>query len=329
MKVLVTGGAGFIGCHLTDLLIKRGDQVSVIDNISTGNIDNLSHLFDSNQLKLYIDSVCNPTIMEDLIRDADHVYHLAAPVGVKYIMEHPVLTILDNVRGADVVLGLCNKYRKKIFMASTSEVYGRNLDYLGNEASKLGENDFRLSGSTKNHRWAYANTKSMDEFLSFAYYKEFKLPVVITRFFNTVGPKQTGMYGMVIPTFVKQALKGENITIYGDGKQSRCFLHVSDALRAITTLMDTPEAIGDVFNVGNEQEVNINQLATRIIEKTGSKVKLVQISYKEAYGEGFEDMMRRTPDITKINKLIGFKPEYDLDMILDDIIAHYKKQLNL
>jgi UDP-glucose 4-epimerase len=242
-------------------------------------------------------------------------------------MEHPVLSILDNVRGADVLFGLCNKYRKKLFLASTSEVYGRNLDYLGDEASKLGEEDFRLKGSTKNHRWAYANTKSTDEFLAFAYFKEYKLPVVIVRFFNTVGPRQTGMYGMVIPTFVRQALSGKPITIYGTGEQSRSFLHVADALDAITTLMDTPGAVGDVFNVGHGEEVTINALAERIRAKTGSKAEVVRVDYKAAYGEGFEDMMRRTPNIAKINGLIGWKPKRDLDTILDDIIAHYRKKL--
>ena len=327
MKVLVTGGAGFIGGHLVERLIARGDDVSVVDNISTGNIDNLKELFDSTKLKLYVDTVCNPVIMEELIRQADHVYHLAAPVGGKYIMELPVHSILDNVRGADVVLGLCNKYRKKIFLASTSEVYGRNLDYLGDETSRLSEEDFRLMGSTRNHRWAYANTKCMDEFLAFAYYKEFKMPMVIVRFFNTVGPRQTGMYGMVIPTFVQQALAGRPITIYGTGEQRRSFLHVSDALDAVTTLMETPAAVGDVFNVGHGQEVTINELARRVREKTGSKQEIVRVDYKSAYGEGFEDMMRRTPDVAKVQGAIGWKPKYDLDAILDDIIAYYRKKM--
>lgn len=259
--------------------------------------------------------------MEDLIRETDHVYHLAAPVGVKYIMEHPVLTILDNVRGADVVMGLCNKYRKKILLASTSEVYGRNLDILGNENSRLGEEDFRLKGSTKNHRWAYANTKSMDEFLAFAYYKEFQMPVVVARFFNTVGPRQTGQYGMVVPNFVKKALEGKPITIYGNGKQSRSFLHVHDALEAVMALMETPEAVGDVFNVGHGDEITINKLAERVKERTGSSSDIEYVDYKTAYGEGFEDMMRRTPNIAKINGLIGWSPKNNLNQILDDIIA--------
>jgi UDP-glucose 4-epimerase len=326
MKILITGGAGFIGSHLADRLIARGDDVSVIDNISTGSIDNLSHLLESRQIKIYIDTVCNPVLMEELIRDADHVYHLAAPVGVKYIMEHPVLSILDNVRGADVVFGLCNKYRRKVLLASTSEVYGRNLDFLGDETKKLGEDDFQLKGSTKNHRWAYSNAKSMDEFLAFAYYREYKMPVVIVRFFNTVGSRQTGMYGMVIPTFVQQALAGQPITIYGTGDQSRCFIHISDALDAITALMSEPAAVGDVFNVGSEEEMSIRALAEKVKARVGSSAEIVHVDYKTAYGEGFEDMLRRTPDTTKIRNLIGFRPKFDLDRMLDDIIAYYRSR---
>ncbi len=326
MKILITGGAGFIGSHLAERLISRGDQVSVIDNISTGRIENLTHLLDSRQIRIYIDSVCNAVLMEELIRDVDQVYHLAAPVGVKYIMEHPVLTILDNVRGADVVFGLCNKYRKKVLLASTSEVYGRNLDFLGDDKKRLGEEDFRLKGSTKNHRWAYANTKSMDEFLAFAYFKEYKMPVTIVRFFNTVGPRQSAMYGMVIPTFVKQALAGQPITIYGSGDQSRCFLHISDALDAMTSLMTAPGAVGDVFNVGSEEEVTIRSLAEKVKARTDASSEIVQVDYKTAYGEGFEDMLRRTPDTTKIRNLVGFQPKFDLARTLDDIIAFYRRQ---
>jgi UDP-glucose 4-epimerase len=325
MKVLITGGAGFIGSHLAERLISRGDEVSVVDNITTGRIENLTHLMTSRQLKIFIDTVCNPVLMEELIRDADHVYHLAAPVGVKYIMEHPVLTILDAARGADVVFGLCNKYRKKLLLASTSEVYGKNLDFLGGDSRKLGEEDFRLKGSTKNHRWAYANTKSMEEFLAFAYFKEFRMPVVVVRFFNIVGPRQTGMYGMVVPTFIQQALAGEPITIFGTGEQSRCFLHVSDALDATTALMSEPKAIGDVFNIGSEEEITIQALAEKVKVLTGSSSEIARVDYKIAYGDGFEDMLRRTPDSSKITNLIGFRPKLDLTRTLDDIIGYYRQ----
>jgi UDP-glucose 4-epimerase len=325
MKVLITGGAGFIGSHLAERLIARGDEVSVVDNITTGRIENLTHLLASRQIKIFIDTVCNPVLMEQLIRDADHVYHLAAPVGVKYIMDHPVLTILDSARGADVVFGLCNKYRKQVLLASSSEVYGKNLDLMGGDTRKLGEDDLRLKGSTKNHRWAYANAKSMEEFLAFAYFKEYRMPVVVVRFFNTVGPRQSGMYGMVIPRFIQQALAGEPITIFGTGGQSRCFLHVSDALDAATGLMADPRAIGDVFNIGSEEEVTIRALAEKIKERTGSASEIVCVDYKAAYGDGFEDMLRRTPDLKKIRDVIGFRPKFDLDRTVDEVIAHYRR----
>jgi UDP-glucose 4-epimerase len=232
---------------------------------------------------------------------------------------------LDSARGADVVFGLCNKYRKKLLLASTSEVYGKNLDFLGGDSRKLGEEDFRLKGSTKNHRWAYANTKSMEEFLAFAYFKEYRMPVVVVRFFNIVGPRQTAMYGMVVPTFIRQALAGDPLTLFGTGDQSRCFLHVADAMDAITTLMEEPRAIGDVFNIGSEEEVTVHALAEKIKAQTGSSSELTHVDYKTAYGEGFEDMLRRTPDTTKIRELIGFRPKFDLDRTLADIIAYYRQ----
>jgi UDP-glucose 4-epimerase len=326
MKVLITGGAGFIGSNLAERLIARGDEVSVVDNITTGRIENLAHLVDSGQIRIFVDTVCNPVLMEELIREADHVYHLASPVGVKYIMEHPVLTILDAARGADVVFGLCNKYRKKVLLASTSEVYGKNLDFLGGDARKLGEEDFRLKGSTKNHRWAYANTKSMEEFLAFAYFREYRMPVVVVRFFNTVGPRQTGMYGMVVPTLIKQALAGEPMTVFGTGQQSRCFLHVADAIDAATALMAEPKAIGDVFNIGSEEEVTVSALAAMVKERIGSSSEIVNVDYKTAYGDGFEDMLRRTPDTTKIRELVGFRQKLNLERTLDEIIAYYRRQ---
>ncbi len=327
MRVLVTGGAGFIGSHLAARLLDRGDEVAVIDNISTGRIENVAPLVERERFKLVIDTVCNPTIMEELIRNADHVYHLAAPVGVKYIMSNPVRTILENTRAADVVFEFCNKYRKKVLLASSSEVYGKNLDYLGHEHARLGEDDLHLKGSTKNHRWAYATTKSLDEFLGFAYFKQYGMPVVVVRFFNTVGPRQVSTYGMVIPTFVRQALESRPITVYGTGEQQRSFLYIEDALDAITALMDEPRAVGDVFNVGHEREITINALAERVRQRVGATVEIQHVEYRDAYGDGFEDMLRRVPDISKIRRLVGFEPKFALDQIIDRVVAHARETL--
>ncbi|MEZ4685290.1 MAG: GDP-mannose 4,6-dehydratase [Bacteroidia bacterium] len=325
MNILVTGGAGFIGSNLIETLLAKGHQVRTIDNLSTGSLDNLKSFFDNPAFGFMEGTVTDKEMMEPMISWCDQCYHLAAPVGVKYIMENPVLTILDNIRGIDIVLELVNKYQKRLLVASTSEIYGKSLDLLdATKTHKLTEDDYRVEGSTRNHRWAYANTKAMDEFLSFAYHKEFGTDVVIVRFFNTVGPRQLGSFGMVIPNFVSRALANEEVVVYGTGEQRRSFLHVQDAVRAVTGLMDRPEITGEEFNVGNPIEVTMNELAEIIIKKTGSKSTLRHVSYEEIYGPGFEDMDRRTADITKLQNTIGFEIKYDLDAILDDVIAHYR-----
>lgn len=329
MNILVTGGAGFIGSNLVDYLLSEGHQIKVIDNLSTGREINLVQHVSHKNFSFIKDSVTNEKVMDELIYWCDHCYHLAAPVGVKLIMDFPIRTILDNVRGIDLVLKLVEKYRKRVLVASTSEIYGKSLDLLDpSNSRKLSESDYRIEGSTRNHRWAYANTKALDEFLAFAYYKEFKTEVVITRFFNTVGPRQLSNYGMVIPNFVNQALAGKEVKVFGSGKQKRSFLHVNDAIRAVTQLMFSGKGIGEEFNVGNPFEVSINELAQKIIEKTGSNSKIIHIPYNEAYGEGFEDMNRRTADISKLTNTINFEIEYHLDDILDDVIAFYKEKLS-
>ncbi len=326
MKVLVTGGSGFIGSHIVDHYMEKDAYVSVIDNMTTGKVENLRKYLDNPKFKLIIDTILNKSIMEDLIRDVDIVYHMAAPVGVKYIMDHPVHTLLDNVRGTDVVLELCNKYRKKVIVASSSEVYGRNLEFLKNENNTLNEDAFRLMGSTKNHRWAYANTKAFDEFLSFAYLKEFGLPVIVVRFFNTIGPRQVSQYGMVVPNFIKKALRNEPIHIYGSGKQTRCFAHVDDVVTSLTKLMDTPKAFGDVYNIGGTEEISMIDMANKIIKLTGSKSEIKYIDYKAAYGEGFEDMMRRTPNTEKLSNTINYTPKYSLNKMITELIEYHKNK---
>ncbi len=327
MKILVTGGAGFIGTNLIRTLFSQGHEIKAIDNLSTGREENLAPFRDSDRFEFIQDTVTNRAVMEGLVEWCDHCYHLAAPVGVKLIMENPVLTILDNVRGIDTVLELVNKYKKRVMIASTSEIYGKSLDLLDKtKTRKLKETDYRVEGSTRNHRWAYANTKAMDEFLGFAYHKEFGTEVVIVRFFNTVGPRQLSTFGMVIPNFVKRALAHEDVIVFGSGEQKRSFMHVNDSVRAVTELMLSGKGVGQEFNVGNPFEVTMNQLAQRVIEKTGSPSKVVHIPYEEAYGEGFEDMNRRTADITKLKETIGFEIGYDLDAILDDVIAYHREQ---
>lgn len=326
MKILITGGAGFIGSNLADFLLSQGHAVKVIDNLSTGRLDNLQDMLANPRFEFIEDTVCRRAGIEDLIRWCDHCYHLAAPVGVKYIMDHPVTTILDNIRGADLVLEMVNRYHKRVLVASTSEIYGKSLDLLDpTGVHKLKEDDYRVEGSTRNHRWAYANTKAMDEFLAFAYYKEYGTEVVISRFFNTVGPRQLFSYGMVIPNFVSRAIADEDVIIFGSGEQRRSFMHVNDAIRAITRLMETGKGVGEEFNVGNPFEVTMNELAEQVIARTHSKSRIVHKSYEEVYGPGYEDMNRRTADITKLKTTLGdFELEYDLDAILDDVIAYYR-----
>lgn len=320
MRALITGGAGFIGSHLSEALLQAGHQVVIIDNLSTGSIDNIRHLKDRPGFSYHIDSVDNERLLAELIDDADVVFHFAAAVGVKLIVEQPVHTIETNVHGTEVVLKLANKKKKLVVVASTSEVYGKSNDVPFREDSDL------VTGPTTKHRWAYACSKAIDEFLALAYWKERKLPVIIVRFFNTVGPRQTGQYGMVIPNFVRQALAGEPITVFGDGTQSRSFTHVIDVVRALIALIHEPKAIGQVVNIGNTEEVTIRELAERVRRLSGSASLIRLIPYEEAYESGFEDMPRRLPDLTKIHAMIGYEPKHTLDDILNHVIESFRRK---
>jgi UDP-glucose 4-epimerase len=290
----------------------------VIDNLSTGSLDNIKHLFGSKNFNYFIDTVINDKTMDTLIQKSDHIYHLAAAVGVKLIMDKPIETIETNVIGTEIVLKKANKYKKKVLIASTSEIYGNHIGH------SLKEDDNRILGPIKKRRWAYACSKSLDEFLAQAYFIEKRLPIVIARFFNTVGPRQTDAYGMVIPNFVKSALLNKPIYIHGDGKQTRSFTHVNDVVRATIALMLHPEAEGEVFNIGSEEEISIEELAKRVKRATGSMSEIVKVSYEKVYGSGFEDMRRRVPNISKIKKLIGYKPTFKLDDIIKDVIEYFK-----
>ena len=318
MRVLITGGAGFIGSHLADAYLQRGDEVLVIDDLSTGTIDNIQHLKSNPKFHYTIDSVHNQPVTAELVDQCDVVFHLAAAVGVKLIVESPVRTIETNVRGTEVVLALANKKQKRVLVASTSEVYGLSADVPFKEDGNL------VMGATTKGRWSYACSKAIDEFLALAYWREKKLPTTIVRLFNTVGPRQTGRYGMVIPTFVKQALAGRPITVYGDGKQTRCFGYVGDVVGALIKLMDTTESVGQVFNIGSTEEISILKLAEKVKELTQSSSEIVFVPYDDAYEEGFEDMPRRVPDTNKINQLVGFKPEMTLDGILETVISYHR-----
>jgi len=318
LRVLITGGAGFIGSHLADAYLQRGDEVLVIDDLSTGTIDNIQHLKSNPKFHYTIDSVHNQPVTAELVDQCDVVFHLAAAVGVKLIVESPVRTIETNVRGTEVVLALANKKQKRVLVASTSEVYGLSADVPFKEDGNL------VMGATTKGRWSYACSKAIDEFLALAYWREKKLPTTIVRLFNTVGPRQTGRYGMVIPTFVKQALAGRPITVYGDGKQTRCFGYVGDVVGALIKLMDTTDSIGEVFNIGSTEEISILQLAEKVKELTQSTSEIVFVPYDDAYEEGFEDMPRRVPDTTKINQLVGFKAEMTLDGILETVISFHR-----
>lgn len=316
MRVLITGGAGFIGSHLSDAYIKRGDEVYVIDDLSTGSIENIQHLKSHPRFHYTIDSVHNQPVTAELIDQCDVIFHLAAAVGVKLIVESPVRTIETNVRGTEVVLSVANKKKKKVLVASTSEVYGLSSDVPFREDGNL------VMGATTKGRWSYACSKAIDEFLALAYWREKKLPTIVVRLFNTVGPRQTGQYGMVIPTFVKQALAGRPITVYGDGTQSRCFGYVGDVVGALMKLMDSSEAVGQVFNIGSNEEISIRALAERVKEITQSDSEIVYVPYDQAYEEGFEDMPRRIPDISKVSGLVGFRPEMSLNGILESVIDY-------
>jgi UDP-glucose 4-epimerase len=326
MRYLITGGGGFIGSHLADRLIGDGHQVHIFDNLSTGRRDNFEHLVDHPRFSYTIGDVLNDTALEEVMRDCDQVFHLAAAVGVKLIMEKPVETIVTNVRGTETVLEVAHQQGKKVLVASTSEVYGKAMEVNGGSRA-LSEQDNWTLGPTNKRRWAYACSKALDEFMALAYYDEKRLPVVIVRFFNTVGPRQSGRYGMVIPNFVQAALRHQPIPVYGDGEQSRSFTHVADAVRAIIALMNCKEAEGGVFNVGNGAVITMNALAERVRELTRSESDIRHIPYREVYGAGFEDMRERTPDISKIRGFVGFQPQHDIDTILTDVIAYTRGEL--
>ena len=320
MRALITGGAGFIGSHLAEALLAAGHRVLILDNLSTGSFENIAHLKGCEGFEYFIDSVDNEPLLAELIDRSDVVFHLAAAVGVKLIIEQPVHTIETNVHGTEVVLKHANKKKKLVVIASTSEVYGKSEDVPFREDSDL------VLGPTPKHRWAYACSKAIDEFLALAYWKERKLPVIIVRFFNTVGPRQTGRYGMVIPNFVRQALAGEPMTVFGDGTQSRSFTHVSDVVDALLKLVAEPRAIGQVINLGNTDEVTIRALAERVRTLARSSSPIKSVPYDEAYESGFEDMPRRVPDLTKARNMIGYEPKHGLDDILVQIIEHFQRK---
>ena len=321
MRVLITGGAGFIGSHLAERHLERGDEVHLLDDLSTGSIENIQHIKDHPKLRYYLDSITNFQLTSELIDLCDVIYHLAAAVGVRLIVESPVKTIETNIRGTEIVLSLAAKKRKRVLITSTSEVYGKR------DRIPFREDDDLILGPTSKGRWSYACSKAIDEFLAIAYWKEKSVPTVVVRLFNTVGPRQTGRYGMVIPNFVRQALTGEDITVFGDGTQSRCFTHVEDAIGALMGLIAHPKAVGEVYNIGSDTEVTISELAERIKRLTGSDSRIVYVPYDEAYEEGFEDMMRRVPDTSKIHSLIGYSPKIELDQILESVIEFQEARL--
>ena len=320
MKILITGGAGFVGSHLADKLIGQGHQITVIDDLSTGRYTNIEHLEGNENFRLIIDTVLNAPLMEELIRDTDRVFHMASAVGVRLIMEQPVKTIETIFHGTDVVLKFCSRYRKRVLIPSTSEVYGKGASIPFREEDDL------LTGATDKHRWAYACAKTLDEFLALAHWKESRLPVVVVRLFNTVGPRQTGQYGMVVPRFVHAAMKNEPITVFGDGTQQRCFGHVLDVVEGLSKLLESPQCFGQVINLGNHEEVSILGLAEKAIEMTGSKSEIRYIPYEEAYGDGFEDMRRRVPGLEKAKNLIGYQPTRTLSDIINDVAGEFRKE---
>jgi|WetSurSiteA1Bulk_404760.scaffolds.fasta_scaffold00322_1 nucleoside-diphosphate-sugar epimerase len=321
-KILITGGAGFIGSHLCELLVHNGHSVVAIDNLTTGRLENIVHLLPMPGFQFVRENITNSQVLDRLTSEADLIVHLAAVVGVKLIVEDPVNTIATNIMGTEAVLTTANRYGCKVMLASTSEVYGKGSKVPFNEE------DDCVMGPTSHSRWSYATSKAIDEFLGLAYYRQFGLPVVVMRFFNTVGPRQTGRYGMVIPRFVRQALSNEPITIYGDGEQSRCFADVADIIGAIYKLSSHPGAVGQVFNIGSTEEVTIRELAERVITATGSQSQIIYVPYEEAYSPGFEDMRRRVPDLEKVYQLIGYKPTFSLDDTLKRVVDFERQQIN-
>ncbi len=320
MEALITGGAGFIGSHLAEELIARGHQVTVLDDLSTGRHENIRHLDGKTGFQLVVGTILNETLVDKLVERCNVVFHLAAAVGVELIVKKPLESLTTNIKGSEIVLEMAYRYRKKVLITSTSEIYGKNTE------GPLKEDQDRILGSPLKTRWSYSTSKAVDEILAYVYWKEKGVPTIIVRLFNTVGPRQTGFYGMVIPRFVTQALKHDPLTVYGTGKQSRCFLHVKDAVQAFVRLVEHRGAPGQAFNIGSQEEVTVEALAQRVIQKTGSRSELRYIPYDQAYEEGFEDMMRRVPDTTKIRELVGFVPTVDLDGILSSVVDYYRRQ---
>ncbi len=319
MKILVTGGAGFIGSHLVEALLDRGDEVWVIDDLSTGRFENIAHLEDHPKFHYTIDTILDEGVLGEHVARVDSVFHLAAAVGVAYIIENPLQSLETNIKGTEYVLQAANEGKKRVMIFSTSEIYGK----ANHQPCK--ETDDRILGTTTIARWGYSSSKAIDEFLALAYHREKQLPVVIVRCFNTCGPRQTGQYGMVIPRFVKQALLDHPITVYGDGKQTRCFCDVSDVVRAVLALSDEPAADGEVFNVGSNVPISIEELASRIKELTGSRSPIEYIPYEKAYEQGFEDMRERVPDLAKIKEYVGYEPQVTLQELLERVVEHFRK----
>ncbi|MBU2035361.1 MAG: GDP-mannose 4,6-dehydratase [Candidatus Omnitrophica bacterium] len=318
MRVLITGGAGFIGSHLAEELINSGHQVMILDNLSTGRLENIKPLEKNPNFELVIDTILNENLMDKLVEKSDIIFHLAAAVGVELIVKKPLESLTTNIKGSEIVLEMAYRYHKKVLITSTSEIYGKNVN------GPLKEDDDRILGSPLKTRWSYSTAKAVDEMLAYVYWKQRDVPSVIVRLFNTVGPRQTGTYGMVVPRFVEQAMINEPLTVYGTGKQSRCFIHVKDVVKTLVKLIGEPKAVGEVFNIGSQEEISIEQLAKEIIRVTKSRSRITYTSYEKAYEDGFEDMQRRVPDTSKINKLIGFKLTYTLPAIIEDIVNYLK-----
>src|SRR4051812_32043146 len=319
MRYLITGGAGFIGSHLAEKLLGLGHSITIIDDLTTGSMDNIAHIKGDPRFKYHLDTIFNRALMTELVDEADVVFHLAAAVGVKRIVDHPVLTLETNVRGTETVLDLSAKKLKRVLITSTSEVYGKSTTFPFSETDDL------VLGPTTHSRWGYACSKAIDEFLALAYFREKHLPVTIVRLFNTTGPRQTGRYGMVLPSFVKQALANEPITVYGTGKQSRCFGHVTDVVEGLVNCVESTKTPGEIYNLGNNEEVSIEQLAKKVIELTGSKSQIVFVPYDQAYGPGFEDMERRVPNIAKAREAFGYQPKHSLADIIHSVVNHHRE----
>ena len=320
MRVLITGGAGFIGSHLSEALLQRGQHVTIIDDLSTGRMENFAHVRAYPHFRFAIESIMNETVMDRLVSECDMIYHLASAVGVELIVNRPVEVIERCILGSEIVLKIANRYKKKVLITSTSEVYGKSSKV------PFSEDDDRILGPTTKSRWSYSCSKAIDEFLALAYYKEKQLPVVIVRLFNTVGPRQTGQYGMVVPRFVQAAMRQQPIRVYGDGQQSRCFGYVGDVVNAIIALAGHPMAVGQIFNIGSNEEISIMDLAKRVKDIVGGSSEIVKVPYAEAYEQGFEDMARRVPDLTKIKKLIGYAPKVKLDEIISRVRDYFEEQ---